>query len=506
MTPAQTAAGRGPLLEKLLAAVRGEFRVELFVPDPDEPVLGVKECRVGDCDRSVSENGLCSAHGHRWRHAGRPDLAEFVAEPGPVLTGRSQPARCAVAGCGYGVNAHGLCMRHHGHWKRAGRPIPQTLAALAPVVAGVERRPCRLPFCTLWIENDTHLFCRSHTNRWRLLGSPGVEEFIEHCLLRGKARVDFRCLAPQLRLEFQYALQCRRDDQTTCAPPQLVAWATRRAGDAGVVSLLDLSPAQWREQTAKVTAWPSATAFVLFARDVVETLRDGSGWEVEYPRDVWRLHKLPGVSTSPGKPAARNNLRFDRITQPWLRVLVKRWIRLRLSSGLSVAAVLADIGSLTRFSIFLTQIGDVGDALAGVDRAVLERYLAWIPGQPGGHSVKEDCVTGLGMFFGAIRQHGWDDTLPTTAVFFPGDCPPRPPRGTRRLAEYVMAQVESPVNLARWSNPNGRLVTLILIRCGLRASDACTLPFDCLLHDGQGAPYLRYYNNKMRAGGRRPDR
>ncbi len=60
-----------------------------------------------------------------------------------------------------------------------------------------------------------------------------------------------------------------------------------------------------------------------------------------------------------------------------------------------------------------------------------------------------------------------------------------------------MAQVEAPTNLDRWPNPDGRLVTLILIRCGLRASDACMLAFDCLLHDGQGAPYLRYFNHKM---------
>ena len=47
-------------------------------------------------------------------------------------------------------------------------------------------------------------------------------------------------------------------------------------------------------------------------------------------------------------------------------------------------------------------------------------------------------------------------------------------------------------------DPEGWLITLILIRCGLRATDACTLSFDCLLHDGQGAPYLRYFNNKTR--------
>jgi hypothetical protein len=61
-----------------------------------------------------------------------------------------------------------------------------------------------------------------------------------------------------------------------------------------------------------------------------------------------------------------------------------------------------------------------------------------------------------------------------------------------------MVQVEQPANLDRWPDPAHRLVTLLLIRCGLRVSDACTLRFDCLVHDGQRAPYLRYINNKMK--------
>jgi hypothetical protein len=47
-----------------------------------------------------------------------------------------------------------------------------------------------------------------------------------------------------------------------------------------------------------------------------------------------------------------------------------------------------------------------------------------------------------------------------------------------------MAQVEAPANLDRWPHPHGRLPTMILIRCGLRASDGCTLAFDALVHDG----------------------
>jgi integrase len=166
--------------------------------------------------------------------------------------------------------------------------------------------------------------------------------------------------------------------------------------------------------------------------------------------------------------------------------------------GSGVGTVLIDLTALTRFSTFLRQAAPSVDALAQVDRSLLERYLAWLSTQPVGHGAKEDGVTAMGTFFQAIRQHGWDDTLPTTAVFFAGDIPRRPPRLSRQLAEHVMTQVEAPANLDRWPHPQGRLLTLILIRCGLRASDGCSLAFDCLVHDGQGAPYLRYLNHKMR--------
>ena len=69
-----------------------------------------------------------------------------------------------------------------------------------------------------------------------------------------------------------------------------------------------------------------------------------------------------------------------------------------------------------------------------------------------------------------------------------------------------MAQVEAPANLDRWPTPEGRLITIILIRCGLRATDACTLPFDCLLHDGQQAALPALLQQQDAPRGRRPDR
>ena len=484
------------LLEKLMAVVRAEFRVDLYVPDPEDPVLGRRTCPVADCDRSCAENGLCSSHGQRWRARGRPELSAFCADPGPMLNGRRELTSCTVNGCRFGSSGHGLCMRHRSAWTASGHAAPANWASTALAMDPSDRTECGLPFCSLWIESNRNTFCKAHETRWHMQGCPDVDEFIARCLLRGKARIDFRGLPAQLKLELQYAVQCRADQATIKLSPAVAAWTIRQASDADAVSLLDHSPQQWAERAGMKSN--GYLAFLAFARDAIETLHEGNGWEIEYPRDIWRLDRLPGLTTNAGKPHPRNRLRFDRIAQPWLRTLVKRWLRLRLSSGLAVGTVLSDVQSLIRFSTFLSEAAPEVRSVAGVNRALLERYLSWLSASGLGPGAKQDAVTGPGMFFHAIRQHDWDPSLPTTAVFFDGDIPPRQSQTTRHLAEHVMAQIEDPANLDRWPNPEGRLVTMILIQCGLRATDACTLSFDCLLHDGQGAPYLRYINNKMR--------
>ena len=484
------------LLAKLMTVVRPEFRADVYLPDPADPVLGRPLCSVPGCDRSGCEYQLCSAHGGRWRDRGRPDMTVFLADPGPPLHGRIELSACSVRGCRYGTSGLGLCMRHRSKWARTDGVDPAGWAAAVPAVEGQDRAQCQLPFCSLWVEQRHNPFCKAHQTRWRQLGRPDIDDFITHCLIRGKVRIDFSCLPALLKLEFQYAVQCRHDEKSITAPAPVVNWAIRIAVREGVSSLLDHDEVRWREVTASKSS-SSYPRFLIDARTAVEMLRDGTGWEVEYARDVWRLHTLPGLTRNPGKTAtARQNLRFDRISQPWLRVLAKRWCRFRLTSGLTVNTVVSGVIVVTRFSRFLDQVGIA--SLTGVDRPLLERYLAWMSDQPGGQTLKEDAVTCLHTFFQAIRQHGWDPSLPTTAAFFTGDTPPRPPRLSRRLSEHVMAQVESAANLDRWPHPQGRLLTLILIRSGLRASDACSLDFDCVVHDGLGAPYLRYLNHKMR--------
>lgn len=75
-----------PMLDRLVDAVRSEFDVARYRPDPDDPVLAGGRCDVVDCDRPSRARGLCAAHHHRWDWQGRPDLDGFIATAAPVAS------------------------------------------------------------------------------------------------------------------------------------------------------------------------------------------------------------------------------------------------------------------------------------------------------------------------------------------------------------------------------------------------------------------------------------
>jgi integrase len=310
----------------------------------------------------------------------------------------------------------------------------------------------------------------------------------------GECQVNLATLAPQLKLEMQYVLQCHRDEQLSRTPVTTVVRMVRLLAGLPLTSLLD-----WDEQTFRTSFGRPAPkdtgprALVIYGLRKLEDLAEDHGWQTEYRRDVWRLRRL-GRRSADGSPS---RLRFDAMPQPWLKELAKRWVRWRLSSGLGSTAAARCVTAITRFAHFLAEQEGGVERLASVDRAVLERYLADLHVEFAGRPVHRTHVGLLNQFFAAIRQHRWDPSLPATTAFYPEDYPKDGERLPRAVAEHVMAQVEHASNLDRWDNPAYRLVTLILIRCGLRVSDALKLPFDCVTLDADSAPYLRYYNHKM---------
>jgi integrase len=503
--PADPAVPAHGLLEKLMAAVRPEFRADVLVFDPADPVFGRRGvCLVAGCGWRVHGSGLCQGHRGRWHAAGRPDLAAGVLPAamtapwnghGPVPSGR-----CRVTGCGFGVSEQGLCARHASAWKRAARPDPGPWAAAQPAVVMPQAPPeCLISYCDLWAQPGKVL-CKTHAKRWRDHGQPDPAEFARFCEEpRRRApvgeRADLASLPRQLRLELQYALQRRRDDNTASAHPVDIRAVARVLAASGVTSLLALDEREWRSRLPRWTDKGGQRAALLgYAHRQVTALTEGqAGWDTEYPRDTWRLRNL-------GIPASASNgiatLRFGQISQPWLKDLAKRWTRWRISTGLSTSACYQGVRAVTRFSAFAAPAGVQGPHQA--DRELLERYLASLHRDLAGKSRELHGFVGeLATFLLAVHRHGWEPSLPPSAMLFPEDYPKRSKPLPRALAAHVMTQAEDPANLDRWASPACRLITVILIRCGLRISSAVTLPCDCVITDADGAPYLRYLNTKM---------
>ncbi|WP_219419488.1 hypothetical protein [Pseudonocardia nigra] len=142
------------VLEKLIGVVRPEFRADVLVFDPRDPVFGGPACAVAGCVRTARGRGLCGAHQLRWRNQGKPDLDQFTATTSPVIASKF----------GNGPAA----------------PVPPS-----------------------------------------------------------ECQVNLADLGPQLRLEVQYLLQCRRDDHTAQAPVDTVARMVRLLAALSVTSLLD---------------------------------------------------------------------------------------------------------------------------------------------------------------------------------------------------------------------------------------------------------------------------
>jgi integrase len=266
------------------------------------------------------------------------------------------------------------------------------------------------------------------------------------------------------------------------------------AAASPVTSLLDWPMPRWVEyfdtNHAASHGQNGQLAFLRYAYRRLEDLHCGSGWEAEFPRDIWELRRL-GIE-------GRKRLRFDGIPQPWLRQLAKRFARWRLSIGRSPIKTYVDIQSVTRLARFLASPQVNITNLVGVDRTTLERYLADLATDTRALRSRSHDISSLSAFLDAIRRHEWDHSLPSSAAFYPDHFPKPEKRLPRGLAEHVVAQVEQPDNLDRWHNPESRLLAVVLMRRGLRIGDASKVEFDCVVRDGDGAPYLRYANRKMK--------
>lgn len=349
---------------------------------------------------------------------------------------------------------------------------------------------CDVEGC-LRMQQRQHRLCGTHNERWRKRDRQALAEFHaapgptprpEQIVLGG--------LGPRQRVEVGLALQlaaARPAEHGRRVRPvdarQLIAVLEKHRDRSILVEDDLLSKELSRHAHGALTA----------LRQSLEDFIRPPDPAAEFDRDVWRLRYM-GVPAGVGQDG---RLRFDAIPQPWLRQLVKRFMRWRIATGRSYPQLNRDITALQRLADALAAQAGPQATVEQFTRETIEAYLAMLVRLGLRESSRSYDISSVATFLRTVRQHDWQPDLAAGAGVFPGDHPARPSALPRALSEFVMAQIESPQALAKLAQPH-RLIMQILIGTGLRITDAYRLEIDCLVRDAQGAPYLRYRNHKMK--------
>ena len=346
--------------------------------------------------------------------------------------------------------------------------------------------------------------CSAHYNRWRHSGRPPLDDY---CATTGPIAArgaldrtdafDLRELALQLRLEVAYSIQQRHDERRVRLIPVMIHQLVALLAASQASSLLERPVEEWVAEatTAGRAKTGSRTIGQLrYAYQHLTDLSEGADAESEFARDLWRVAMLGLDTTRPPRTVS-----FAEISQLWLRAAAKRHARYRLGSGKRMSTIDTETRSIRYFSRFLTEqhpdVGGEGD----LDRAIIEHYISWMSTVGlGGYQTNTYLVT-LRGFLQACQRHRWLPGLAAEAVIYIDEIPPRPRPLPRFIDEFVMAQLEDPANLARLPDETTRNLLIVIMETGLRAFDACALPFNPVIDDSVGWPCLHYFNHKMAA-------
>jgi len=237
------------LLEKLMAAIRPGFRAEVLTFEAADPVFGGQVCAVPGCHRVARCRQMCFGHHGRWRREGTPDLADFIATTPSDWNGRRQLASCKVPTCQYASSSKGMCERHHAQWKRSGEAGHASwMASAAPLRPPSPVPPiCAIVYCALWCKGRAP-FCSGHNGYWRQCRSRmSMQEFtaLYEADRSDQEWIDLRNLPAQLRLEVQYVLQSRRDEERARLIPRYVQRTVNALADVGAASFLQHDEEYW---------------------------------------------------------------------------------------------------------------------------------------------------------------------------------------------------------------------------------------------------------------------
>jgi integrase len=235
---------------------------------------------------------------------------------------------------------------------------------------------------------------------------------------------------------------------------------------------------RYRGSDRKMILFQQLYALVSAAYDVRE----------EQEKERWDLRKL-GLK---GNPTISNyTLNFTGMEPPWLRQLTKTFLAYRLSIC-APGTCRQTLQAIKHFSRFLTERHPTLQAHE-IDRACVLSYISYLRAKGLSEGGRRECLGQLRLVLEGCAHQLGITALTKERLIFAEDFPKPPEPLPREIPQEVLEQLRE--HLAELPTLIMRMV-VILLEGGLRISELCTLPLDCLTFDDRHEWYLRFYQLK----------
>ena len=210
----------------------------------------------------------------------------------------------------------------------------------------------------------------------------------------------------------------------------------------------------------------------------------------ETEKDIWDMRKM---HLSVNLTGSTYQLNFTLIAQLWLRQLAKMYIKFNSEINSSMDCV-NKLKSLRKFSRFLAERHPAA-RISDINRTLIVEYIGYLRKCQISNTYRISLLCDLRMFLETSAHLLQVEDLPRERLLFAEDFPKVERHLSREIPEIVLKQLRK--HLGTLSAVTSRMV-VILLECGMRISELCTLPLDCLICDDRHDWYLRSYQGKSK--------
>ncbi|MEC4882230.1 MAG: site-specific integrase [Scytonema sp. PMC 1070.18] len=177
--------------------------------------------------------------------------------------------------------------------------------------------------------------------------------------------------------------------------------------------------------------------------------------------------------------------------QEWLKENTKKFIQY-LSSHSAFGTIYHYLASFVCFSGFLNEISCI-NRVEDINRIVIVDYLSYLSRKKLSPSTIRHRLAHFSNFFetGNINKWFTVDNYLIRSEDYPQELKPLP----RHIPEEVIQQLNKHID--ELPEPIMRML-LVLQETGMRISELCQLPINCLKHDGKGQWWIQFIRWKMK--------